>query len=432
MNTLILDGTAGSDPAGAVIHAALEEELRTLGATVRSVRVSEKRIGPCMGDFFCWTRSPGECTQDDDNREISRTFVGSDLVVFLTPVTFGGYSSELKRAVDHLIPNISPFFVRLGGETHHARRYPGYPRILVVGWRPDEDPVAEGVFHHLVTRNALNMYPPAAVSCVIHTTWQPRRVREVVAARLRDALEGSGRIPTVLPPVEKAPAGAPPGRVLLLTGSPRGKKSTSQALGGFLLDRLEERGIATETVRLYTVQKSAERRAMLLHRVDEADLLVLAFPVYVDGLPAPVLASLERIALHRRQTPPRRPQRFVALSNCGFPEPVHTEAPLAICAQFARESGFAWGGGLGLGGGEGLVHGTPLEQLGGSAARLRKALAVTAGALAAGRPVPAEAELLLGRPAIPPWLYRIVGDLRWRKAGRQNGVRRGLKAKPYA
>lgn len=432
MNTLILYGSAGSDPAGAVIHAALDEELRALGATVRSVRVSEKRIGPCMGDFFCWTRSPGECTQDDDNREISRAFVGSDLVVLLTPVTFGGYSSELKRAWDHLIPLVSPFFVTLGGETHHAKRYPEYPRILVVGWRSAEDPVAEGVFHHLVTRNALNMYPPAAVSCVIQTEWQPRRVWEVVKGRLREAMEGSGRIPTALPAVEKAPAGAPPGRVLLLTGSPRGKMSTSQALGGFLLDRLEERGIATETVRLYTAQKSLERRAMLLHHVDEADLVVLAFPVYVDSLPAPVIASLERIALHRRQTRSRRPQRFVALSNCGFPEPAHTETPLAICAQFARESGFAWAGGLGLGGGEGLVHGTPLKELGGRAARLRKALDVTAGSLAAGRPVPEEAEALLARPAIPPWLYRMVGDLSWRRASRQNDVQHALKATPYA
>ncbi len=292
--------------------------------------------------------------------------------------------------------------------------------------------MAEGVFHNLVTRNALNMYPPAAVSCVIHTRWEPRRVREVVVGRLREALEGSGPIPTVLPPVKKAPAGAPPERVLLLTGSPRGKKSTSQALGGFLLDRLEERGVATETVRLYTVQKSLQRRAMLLHHVDEADLVVLAFPVYVDSLPAPVIASLERIALHRRQTPPRRPQRFVALSNCGFPEPAHTETPLAICAQFARESGFAWAGGLGLGGGEGLVHGMPLEELGGRAARLRKALDLTAGSLAAGRPVPAEAEALLGRPAIPPWLYRLVGGLNWHRAARRSGVQRAVKATPYA
>ena len=432
MNTLILDGSAGSDPAGAVIHAALDDELRALGATVRSMRVSERRIGPCMGDFFCWTRSPGECTQDDDNREISRAFVGSDLVVLLTPVTFGGYSSELKRAWDHFIPLVSPFFVTLGGETRHAKRYQEYPRILVVGWRSAEDPLAEGVFHHLVTRNALNMYPPAAVSCVIHTTWQPRRVREVVASRLREAMGGSGRIPTVLPTVEKAPAVAPPERVLLLTGSPRGKKSTSQALGGFLLDRMEEHGVTTETVRLYTVQKSLERQAMLLHHVDEADLVVLAFPVYVDSLPAPVIASLERIALHRRQMPSRRPQRFVALSNCGFPEPTHTETPLAICAQFARESGFAWAGGLGLGGGEGLVHGTPLEELGGRAARLRKALDLTAGSLAAGRPVPEEAEALLARPAIPPWLYRMVGGLSWRRAARRNDVQHALKATPYA
>jgi multimeric flavodoxin WrbA len=429
MNTLILDGSVGSDPASAAIHAALDEELHALGAIVRSVRVSEKHIGPCMGDFFCWTRSPGECTQDDDNREISRAFVGSDLVVLLTPVTFGGYSSELKRAWDHLIPNISPFFVTLGGETRHARRYREYPRILVLGWRTAEDPGAEAVFHHMVTRNALNMYSPAAVSCVIDTAWQPGRVREVVASRLRDALEGSGRIPTALPSVEKASAGAPPKRVLLLTGSPRGKKSTSQALGGFLLDRLEERGVATETVRLYAVQKSLERRAMLLHHVDQADLVVLAFPVYVDALPAPVIASLERIAFHRRQTPPRS-QRFVALSNCGFPEPAHTETSLAICAQFAREAGFAWAGGLGLGGGEGLVHGTPLEELGGRAARLRKALDLTAASLATGGPVPAEAEALLVRPAIPPWLYRMVGYLSWHRAGRRNGV--SLKATPYA
>ncbi len=432
MNVLILDGSTGPDPTGAVLHAALDEELRTLGATQRSVRVLERRIGPCMGDFFCWTRSPGECTQNDDNREISRAFVRSDLVVFLTPVTFGAYSSELKRALDHLIPNISPFFVSVDGETHHARRYPEYPRILVLGWRTTEDPVAEGIFRHLVTRNALNMYPPAAVSRVVHAAWDSRRLRETVAAALREVMADGERVPTVLPAVEKAPTGSPPERVLLLIGSPRGKTSTSQALGGYLLDRLEGHGVVTQTVRLYTVQKSLERRAALLDHVDQADLVVLTFPVYVDSLPAPVMASLERIAESRRQGPPRRPQRFVALANCGFPEPLHTETPLATCAQFARETSFEWAGGLGLGGGEGLVHGTPLSELGRRTAVLRRALDLTATSVAKGGSVPAEAEALLARPAIPPWLYRMVGGVSWHRQARRNGVQRELRATPYA
>ncbi len=58
---------------------------------------------------------PGECARDDDGRRVAREVIRSNLAVFLTPVTFGGYSSVLKGAVDRLIPLGSPFFARVGG-----------------------------------------------------------------------------------------------------------------------------------------------------------------------------------------------------------------------------------------------------------------------------------------------------------------------------
>jgi len=46
----------------------------------------------------------------------------SELVVLLTPITFEGYCSELKKAVDRVIPLILPYFLFVRHEVHHIRR----------------------------------------------------------------------------------------------------------------------------------------------------------------------------------------------------------------------------------------------------------------------------------------------------------------------
>ena len=95
-------------------------------------------------------------------------------------------------------------------------------------------------------------------------------------------------------------------------------------------------------------------RLTLLAAVDAADIVILAFPLYVDGLPYLVTQALEQIAARRAalQTDIRRP-RFLAIANCGFPEVQHNATALAICRQFADEAGFALGGRAGAGRGRG-------------------------------------------------------------------------------
>jgi hypothetical protein len=180
--------------------------------------------------------------------------------------------------------------------------------------------------------------------------------------------------------------------------------------------------------------------AALLDAVDAADLVVLAFPLYIDSLPAPVVEVLERIAAHRAEraaagTPAgsgARPQRLAAMVNCGFPEAAHNEPALAICSTFARQAGFEWAGGLSLGGGQGLLHGAAPASMGGRARHVVEALDLAADALAAGAPIPGRARDRMAHPFIPGWLYRTVGRIGWRMRARRFGMATALNRRPYA
>ena len=130
-------------------------------------------------------------------------------------------------------------------------------------------------------------------------------------------------------------------RALLLVGSPRTRKSTSNSLGVYLFEQLSKHNIQTETIFIHTTTHSAERIKVMLDAVDAADLILLAFPLYVDSLPAPVMNALEIIAAHRASQSEHR-QLFAAISNCGFPEPDQASTALAICENFARLNHFEW------------------------------------------------------------------------------------------
>ncbi len=423
MQTLILDGSFKDDPIAAQISSALRAQL----PDAETIAVCEQKIGNCAGDFFCWVRSPGLCNTNDDNRIIAEKIMHSDLVINLTPITFGGYSSVLKRMVDHEIQNILPFFATINGEIHHQRRYRHYPNTLTIGWTDSPDAQAEAVFRHLVHRNALNMYSSTAICGIVDSTLDV----DTQLFGWLDAVRRKESTPVpALPTMDDfSAAAAPVQRAVLLVGSPRTQKSTSASLGGYLMDQLSARGIEAETVQVYTSFNSAERTRLTLEKLDAADLVVLAFPLYVDSLPAPVIAALEKIAAYRASV--KVTQGFAAIVNCGFPEVQHNDTALTICAHFARQAGMTWLGSLALGGGEGIVHGMPLNEMDGRAIPLKKALDFAAESLADGRPIPGSARDLMAGPVIPHWLYRFVGIFGWKRWAREYGAEKSLKAQPY-
>ena len=426
MKTLILDGSHENDTQAININNALHNHI----PDAETIVLRNQKIGNCAGDFFCWVRTPGICNTDDDNRVIAEKIVQSDLVIYLTPVTFGGYSSTLKRMIDHQIQNISPFFANIDGEIHHQKRYNQYPIVLTIGWMDEPNAQAEAIFRHLVHRNAINMYAKTSVCGLVIGRQLEADLNSQIESWLQAIVDGSSSpIPDLPTQTFSSAETSPVHRAVLLVGSPRTKKSTSASLGGYLFEQLQARGVETQTIQIYTSLNSKERMQAMYAAIDNADLVVLAFPLYVDSLPAPVISALEKIAEHRKDK--ASPIRFAVIANCGFPEVNHNDTALAICSEFARQNGLAWMGSLALGGGEGLVHGTPLNEMDGRAIPLKKALELAAEALANEENIPQSAQELLSKPIIPNWMYKLFGGFGWKQNAKQYGMEKELKRRPY-
>lgn len=183
MKALILDGALHGDQAAPDVAVHVQQALTDAGWMVEIIALREQRIAYCLGCFDCWIKSPGLCKIDDDGRTVTAAMLASDLVLYLTPLTFGGYSSELKKALDRSICLVSPFFTRIGGEVHHRARYNRYPAILGVGVNATQQDAQEAIFAQLIERNAINLHAPAQGAVVVR--------RADAVATIATALEGA-------------------------------------------------------------------------------------------------------------------------------------------------------------------------------------------------------------------------------------------------
>jgi multimeric flavodoxin WrbA len=190
MKVTLLNGALPGDDFVDVAGAALQDTFHAEGWTVTSWTLRDEKIAYCLGCFECWTKTPGLCRIDDAGRDIARSVIQSDLAIYLTPITFGGYSSELKKAVDRIICLISPFFTRIEGEVHHQARYDRYPSLVGVGVLPAPHLAQEQIFHTLIGRNAINLHAPEHNSAMLYRSQEP----VAAATALRSALNITERV----------------------------------------------------------------------------------------------------------------------------------------------------------------------------------------------------------------------------------------------
>ena len=160
MKALILDGTKSSNDESTKIFNLMLEELNKLNWEVISIALEDINIGYCTGCFGCWVQTPGECVIKDYEENVVKDMVHSDLIIYLTPIVFGGYSSILKKALDRQIGRVLPYFVKINGEVHHSKRYEKQQSLLSIGLLDKHDAEKEEIFKMLVARNAINMWAP--------------------------------------------------------------------------------------------------------------------------------------------------------------------------------------------------------------------------------------------------------------------------------
>ncbi len=433
MPTVVLSAASPQLPELQELLALLRAKLEKRGETdVRVFDLATTKLAYCQGEFDCWVKTPGVCRTHDAEQAIVQAVHDADKVVLLDAVTFGGHSYTLKRAQDRLICLLSPFFSKRALLTHHDGRYERMPSFYALGWMAEADPEAAYTWRMLADANALNMLAPRVGVALLENASREGWRRAIATMLDSDDVPGRDLVSRALlrAALVEAASGEPlsavaepPSTVAVVIGSAKPKgTSTSENLARAMGARFEKDGVRVQYHHATELLHDGVPAQVATKAMIDADLLVLASPLYVDAFPALATRVLERVAAARAHAPAARRPRFAALVNCGFPEAEHIRTALRIARHFALAAGYRWVGALPLGGGGMIKPGVALDAQHGPAEHVKRALDLAAGALAIGENVPAGAIDLLVHAPIPDVVYRMMGDIGWRYQAHQNGL----------
>lgn len=80
------------------------------------------KMAACKGYYDCWLRTPGTCALRDGFENLGQQLAACDKVVIVSKNLYGGFSKEIKNALDRSISFALPFFQFRGREVHHQAR----------------------------------------------------------------------------------------------------------------------------------------------------------------------------------------------------------------------------------------------------------------------------------------------------------------------
>ena len=320
----------------------LENTLGSKGHQVTHLHLREMDLRHCTGCFGCWVKTPGECVTRDEGARLRQAVILSDFTLWASPLRMGFPSALLKKAMDKSIPLIHPYFTVDQGEAHHRARYTHYPRLgLLLEKEADTGEADLRITADIFSRTALNLKSRLEF-CL--STDQP--VEEV--ARAISAPQGRA------PGFEKQPsptAGqqvAPPLRLTVFNGSPRGRKgNTPLMLEHFIKGFTSLPGRSYEMFHLSHTHDAADFQQAF----GQAECALLGFPLYTDAMPGIVKAFIESLEIYKGRDP-NPPLGFLVQS--GFPEAVHSRHVEHYLEKLAGRLGSPYFGTIVKGGGEGV------------------------------------------------------------------------------
>ena len=132
--------------------------------------------------------------------------------------------------------------------------------------------------------------------------------------------------------------------ILYINASPKPFFSASQ----YFLDLLRLPTTSSKAT-TFKLSGSAVYDEIFSH-FENLDALVIAMPVYVDGVPSNVLRFLEETEQFLKEH--NYKFKVYTIANCGFYEGSQCKHLLNIMQIFCNRAGLVWGGGLGIGAGE--------------------------------------------------------------------------------
>ena len=150
--------------------------------------LEEMDIKPCTSCGNCAAKTPGRCAIKDDMEKLYSGLAKSQLVIFCSPISFGGYHSSFKILQDRIMPMNTAFFTVRKGELHHKSRYCPTPSLMTVGLLRDNNAKEKTAFEYLTERNAINMNIDRWTSVVLTPEDRPEEVLGCLEQALKEVI----------------------------------------------------------------------------------------------------------------------------------------------------------------------------------------------------------------------------------------------------
>lgn len=158
MSITMLDGTKKDERFSGILVESLEE----IGEELELLKLENMNIKPCRNCGGCTYKTPGVCIAKDDTQIFMRNMVKTDRFSVLTHISFGGYSSVTKKAIDKLALMGLPSFIVYKGRLQHPFRYPkeNIRPNVVIAITDGNSELEKQSFKKLVEANALITMTP--------------------------------------------------------------------------------------------------------------------------------------------------------------------------------------------------------------------------------------------------------------------------------
>ena len=203
-------------------------------------------------------------------------------------------------------------------------------------------------------------------------------------------------------------------RIALINGSPKTKRSSS----GFYLE--EARKLLGQNGNDLSQHhfKSPHIGVDEIEQMSTYDVLIFAFPLYVDGIPSNLLhclAQLETSFVSKQ----KKDIKVYCLVNCGFFEAHQNALAIEMMKIWSAKAGLEWGGGVGIGAGQMLANMENVPMGHGPKKDLGKCLHILVRNIS-NQDV---GETLYVTANFPRVLFRLFAEMGWRKAAKKHGLK---------
>ncbi len=158
MKALVLSGLESKNDIYAKVKDILEVEIGNQSYEMDWIDLTEKEIEYCNGCSHCSNIKPGLCAKNDDMQEIFPLMANSEFLIFLSPISFGGFNSELKKAVDRYSALGLPTYTIHRGELHHPPRYENPELFMSIGILEKENEKFQETFKLVSSRIAISCF----------------------------------------------------------------------------------------------------------------------------------------------------------------------------------------------------------------------------------------------------------------------------------